>query len=189
MFGASRDGVADAHHLPDDPRLPPDLGRDPAALERERPPPARDHDRAQEPARPRHAFAASATRAASRARAPSIAVPIATMSWNAMRTTLTGGRSAGGTASRPFTTACGLWNARIDNPSGIRIPPSHLAVDVDAADVQRRTLGRSRTGPPSRRASPAGVRRRAARPSRPRRSAAARRASRPSSGSRSPTRS
>ena len=32
-----------------------------------------------------------------------------TIAWNATRTTLTGGRSAGGTASRPATVAFGSW--------------------------------------------------------------------------------
>ena len=58
-----RDRVLRAHHLVDDPRLAPDLGDDPAALERDYRRHARDGDRAQEPlglrdvalAPPRHA--------------------------------------------------------------------------------------------------------------------------------------
>jgi len=45
-----------------------------------------------------------------------------TMVWNANRTTLTGGWSASGTMSSPWTAAAGLWNASSDSSRGISIP-------------------------------------------------------------------
>jgi hypothetical protein len=45
-----------------------------------------------------------------------------TMVWNANRTTLTGGWSASGTMSSPFTTAFGLWKASSESSFGISMP-------------------------------------------------------------------
>ena len=45
-----------------------------------------------------------------------------TISWNATRTTLTGGRRAGETVSSPLTVAFGLWNASSESSLGIAIP-------------------------------------------------------------------
>ncbi len=45
-----------------------------------------------------------------------------TIVWKAIRTTLTGGRSSGGTASRPWIVAFGSCLARIDSPFGMGIP-------------------------------------------------------------------
>ena len=45
-----------------------------------------------------------------------------TIAWNANRTTFTGGWSASGTMSRPWTVALGLWNASRDSSRGISMP-------------------------------------------------------------------
>jgi predicted nucleic acid-binding Zn ribbon protein len=45
-----------------------------------------------------------------------------TMVWKAIRTTLTGGWSASGTMSSPWTTADGLWEASSDSSRGISMP-------------------------------------------------------------------
>ena len=45
-----------------------------------------------------------------------------TIVWKEYRTTLTGGWSASGTMSSPFTTAFGLWNASRDSSFGISKP-------------------------------------------------------------------
>jgi hypothetical protein len=49
-------------------------------------------------------------------------VPIPTIVWKEIRTTLTGGWSASDTMLRPFTTAFGLWNASSESSRGISIP-------------------------------------------------------------------
>ncbi len=43
---------------------------------------------------------------------------MATITWKAMRTTLTGGRSAGGTSWRPAMTPSGSWSTRSERPQG-----------------------------------------------------------------------
>ena len=45
-----------------------------------------------------------------------------TIVWKATRTTLTGGRSSGGTFSRPSTRALGSWKASNDNNRGNGTP-------------------------------------------------------------------
>ena len=45
-----------------------------------------------------------------------------TIAWKQMRTMLTGGRSAGGTASRPSTRALGSWKASTESILGIPMP-------------------------------------------------------------------
>jgi hypothetical protein len=49
-------------------------------------------------------------------------LPMPTIVWKEYRTTLTGGWSARGTMSRPFTVALKLWNARRDSRCGISMP-------------------------------------------------------------------
>ena len=49
-------------------------------------------------------------------------MPIATIVKKATRTTLTGGRSSGGTSSSPCTVAFGSWNASSDSSFGIAMP-------------------------------------------------------------------
>jgi hypothetical protein len=49
-------------------------------------------------------------------------VPIPTIAWKEIRTTLTGGWLASGTMSRPWTVASGLWKARMDSRRGISMP-------------------------------------------------------------------
>jgi hypothetical protein len=49
-------------------------------------------------------------------------VPMPTMAWNEIRTTLTGGWSASGTMSSPLTVAPGLWKASSDSSRGISTP-------------------------------------------------------------------
>jgi hypothetical protein len=44
------------------------------------------------------------------------------MVWKEKRTTLTGGWSDSGTMFSPFTTAFGLWKARMDSSFGIWMP-------------------------------------------------------------------
>src|SRR3954470_12981161 len=57
-------------------------------------------------------------------RMPRIArmVPMPTMVWKEKRTTLTGGRFAGRTASSPWTRAPGLWKASTESALGMRTP-------------------------------------------------------------------
>jgi hypothetical protein len=45
-----------------------------------------------------------------------------TMVWKAKRTTFTGGWSASGTMSSPWTVAFGLWNASRESSRGISMP-------------------------------------------------------------------
>src|SRR4051794_22830094 len=69
-------------------------------------------------------------------------VPMPTMVWKEKRTTLTGGRFAGRTASSPWTRAPGLWKASTESALGMRTPYRTCPVLVQAEDVQRGALGR-----------------------------------------------
>src|SRR4051794_39982378 len=49
-------------------------------------------------------------------------VPMPTIVWKETRTTLTGGRFHGGTASSPRTRALGSWKASTESAFGMRTP-------------------------------------------------------------------
>jgi hypothetical protein len=77
-----------------------------------------------------------------------------TMVWKENRTTLTGGWSASGTMSSPFTTAFGLWNASSESSLGISMPqttacPLYQPSRCSAAPrvvVERPSIAASLTG-------------------------------------------
>ena len=174
------DRLGRPHHAVDDPRLAPDLGRDPAGDQRD------DRQRpGQRPPRGR----TTATRGSRRRRTrttrwstPSSAssVPIPTIVWNANRTTFTGGRSVGRHGVEALHLAFGSWKASSDSSRGIAIPYSTSPSSVPAEHVDRARRASSCAEPLERgeldrlrRSRPR------ARPSRRRRPAPARRAPRP----------
>ena len=119
-----RDRVRRAHDVVDDPRLAPDLGHDPAALQR-------DHRGHAGDARPRGGTSATA---GSPLAPPADAEPERRDRSAACRSrpscrrhqcsiVLAGGRSSGGTESSPVTCVLVLQPTRNESKPGIPIPP------------------------------------------------------------------